>query len=118
MSGADTLRQAADLIDTWADGLPEGGWEYTAEFGGSQCGIYSRGYLQELGHVGGFGEKPEEVEQVAVWITTWSPGLGRLIAEFLRDLAEDAEEVPVDMRAVALAEVIVVALGGALPKGE
>lgn len=109
MSPAETLRAAADLLDAWADELPQAPWGVEqdltlpmpfAVYGGGKPGIAESGDL-----VGEFDR-----EDVSRWVAAWSPGFVRLLAEFLRDLAQDAVEMAADMRAVALAEVILVAL--------
>lgn len=109
MTPAETLNAAADLLDAWADELPPAPWGVEADailtmpfavYSGGDPGIAESGDL-----VGEFDK-----ENIAHWIAAWSPGFARLLAEFLRDLAQDAVEMAADMRAVALAEVILVAL--------
>lgn len=110
MTGAEILRETADWIDAWADDTPVGPWGYEGPGYDLEWNVYDANGVNIANRVAG--------SFCARWISAWSPGMGRLVAEFLRALADDAEEVPVDARAVALAEVIRVALGSPLPRSE
>lgn len=99
MTPAETLHAAADLIDEWADELPPAPWKP------------ERQALDEFHAYASDETWIADTDAACVrWICAWSPGFARLLAEFLRDLAADAVEMAADMRAVALAEVILVAL--------
>lgn len=98
MTPAETLNAAADLLDAWADELPPAPWEIEKE--GFDFDVMS----------GGSTWVATAPDWIVRWICAWSPGFARLLAEYLRDLGADAVEMAADMRAVALAEVILVAL--------
>jgi hypothetical protein len=99
LTPSETLAAAADLVDSWADELPPAPWRP------------QKIQFDEFEVIAGDDTWVAETDASRVlWIAAWSPGFARLLAEYLRELAQDAKEMAADMRAVALAEVILVAL--------
>jgi len=105
---AETLLAAAEAIDGCLDGLPPTPWFAVPDE--DSHGLYQyieRGPDSQIAETFPFGELTGE--PLAKWIAL-SPTLLRMVGEYLEDLAGDALEMPADMRAVAIAEIVLLAL--------
>jgi hypothetical protein len=96
---AQLLHRVADGLYSLSDKLPSAPWtSHPLGEGGFEV-LASGEWIADV-----------ESEDLATWITIWSPGMGRLLTEFLRRLGDDAEMRAADAHAVALAEVVALKL--------
>lgn len=104
----EILKAAASAIEECLDELPDTPWhvEKMPEFGVPfhVSGTERDEASNEDVFVGAF-----EDAAVIRWVLL-SPTLLRMVGEYLEDLAGDTLEMPADMRAVAIAEVVLAAL--------
>lgn len=107
MEDAEKLRRAAELVEQYLETLPPTPW---ITFPKANRDVGEAWILDaDDGLVAVVDLTPAAPAKIR-WITL-SPVLLRMFGEYLSDLADDAEEIVADARAVTIAEVVIAALG-------